>query len=214
MHERPANRSESNHAVTSPRRRGPLAWSFALTLGASIAVIAGILISGAQLEAATYTWNTGTTGTFQWNNPAIWTGGPVGTYPGQNAGDSVSFSSPQQQTVQVAAVIPNAVTITNNAVGVKVDVTTGGDLTLTGTSNVTTSSTGLSNTFKITGGTLNLTGATLNLAGGGLTPAQGIFSGGTVNGGTIAVGGPASATLTFDGASGAMTLNGVTINND
>jgi len=186
--------------------------SFALTLGASLAVIAGILLSGVQLEAATYTWNTGTSGTFQWTNPAIWTGGPVGSYPGQSAGDVVSLSNPQQQTIQVSAAIPNAVTIQNNAVGVTIEVTAAGTLPLTGTSNFATASSGISNKFKMTGGTVNMPGATLALAGGGLNNAQGFLSGGTVNGGTITVGGSPSAMLAFDGAAGAMTLNGVTIN--
>ncbi|HWS72084.1 MAG TPA: hypothetical protein VN605_08215, partial [Thermoanaerobaculia bacterium] len=191
-----------------------MAISFALTMTASIAVIAGVLISGAQLEAATYTWNTGTSGTFQWTNPAIWTGGGVGTYPGQNSGDSVTFVSPQQQTVQVSAVIPNAVTINNNAVGVVLDVTSGGALTLTGSSNINTSSTGLSNTLKLTGGSLDITGATLTISGVGLTPATALFSGGIVKGngtGIIAVN--SGANLTFDGASSTLDLNNLTINN-
>lgn len=212
MLQRPATGSESTRVPA--RRRSSLALSFAVTLTVSVGVIAGVLMSGAQLGAATCTWVSATTGTMNWTDVTRWNCGTPSIYPGQTGVDTVTFSSPQQQTVQINSAIPNAVTINDNAVGVAVDLTTGGSLTLTGSSNVNTSSTGLSNTFKLTGGTLNMTGATLTIAGGGLTPATGLFSGGTVNGGgtgTIAVG--TNANLTFDGAVGTVDLNSVTLNN-
>jgi hypothetical protein len=192
-----------------------MAMSFALTLGASVSVIAGILISGAQLEAATYTWNTGTTGTYNWTNAAVWTGGPVGTYPGQTGVDTVNFAGTQQMTVTLGAVVPNAVQINNNGQGVVVDIQPAGALTLTGTSSFATSSMGLSNTMKLTGGSLDITGANLTLATGG-NPSKplGQFSGGIIKGngtGVITVG--SGASINFDGASGNVDLNSITINN-
>jgi uncharacterized repeat protein (TIGR01451 family) len=205
--------------------RTPMLWlrPFLFTLGAAAVTLAGVLISGASAEAATYTMTT-TNGTRNWSAPSNWSGGPAGTYPGQSAaGDTAIINFGGIYTVNVdTSLFPVILQMSSNA---PVTVPSGSKLSLQTSSTLTTGNTvtvAPGGTFEtdsgaaitsfqgnivINGGTFHSLGSVTFASGGQLT-----FSGGTLNGsGTIAMDTGSSAT--FDGTASAMSISGTTFQN-
>jgi uncharacterized repeat protein (TIGR01451 family) len=198
------------------RKLSILTLSFAFSLIVSFAVLAATVTGAGHIavnSGTVYTWASGTSGTFDWTTSNNWS--PPGV-PGTTANDTVSFSGSQSMTIQVTStdVIPNPVTINNNAsTGVTIEVA-GGTLPIA-SSVIATTTSGSGNVLKVSSGTLNMTGATLALNGSGPTGGKLQFSGGTITGGAISVAGPAATggSIVCDGTAGTMSFAGVTINN-
>ncbi|HEX7155452.1 MAG TPA: hypothetical protein VF618_28560 [Thermoanaerobaculia bacterium] len=170
---------------------------------ALVAVVVILFATAAMAGNFTLSPTAQLVGTHDWTQPLNWleNGLPTLTYPGQNAGDAVTVSGLAGVTVYVGDSIPNAVTL--SVATATVNITSGGSLSLTGTSGVTSGG-----TLKVSGGTLANAG-TLNFAGGTeFRWADGIVEGsGTTKVNIFTTTGARA----FIEGSGSATLNGQTL---
>src|SRR5687767_6514242 len=101
---------ESSVTVSpAARRRIAAAFGVTLMLLAVLAVI-GVAVAGPTIQAATYSL-TSTAPLTVWSDSTKWSGGPPGTYPGQNAGDVANVNLAGAYTITVNTVIPNSVQV-------------------------------------------------------------------------------------------------------
>jgi uncharacterized repeat protein (TIGR01451 family) len=218
MPKRPMFHRGSSVRVT-PGKRSVLAFSFAVSMVVSFAVLAATVTGAGHIiinSGTAYTWAGGSTTTSGWATSTNWS--PNGV-PGSAVGDSVSFNSGNYSiAVQVTATdgISNPVFINNGGAGVTIQVA-GGTLPLTGSSTFATSSMG-PNTLRVdSGGTVTTpAAATIALNAGGFGAAKMWVNGGSVNlsnGSAINVNaGGSSAQLQFSGGTISGATNADTVN--
>lgn len=202
----------SGSPAPPPRRRSFLALSFGLTSILIAVLMAGVVLTGAEAEAATYTLTSSGGADVIWTDSTKWFGGPAGTYPGQNAGDTAQITQSGTYKVMVSSTIPNNVTLTMNCSGCFLEIQSGGTLGLQGSSSVTGSNIRLltsgilNNSNDLTfASTLFLDGGTVGNVGTININPTGIFE---WNGGTLTSAGTTNVfgTLNLPGAISSMTL--------
>ena len=203
------------------RSRRIMGVSLGATLITVFVLFAAMALAPVDASAANTCTLTSTSPVTLWGDVTKWSG-CGGTYPGQGAGDTAIVTLGGGYTLKVDA-FNNPVTlqISGSASSIPIQVASGGTLTLETSSTATSS-----NTFTVDiGGTMG-TNSGANIAGfqanvhvnGGtftsdgtiaLTSGTFTFSGGNLNGtGTINI----TNSGIFDGAVGAMSISGTTIN--
>jgi uncharacterized repeat protein (TIGR01451 family) len=226
----PTQNNDSSAIALSPaieaaqtRSRRILGISLGATLFTVFALFAALAFAPTDASAANTCTLTSTQPFTNWSDTTKWSCSPTaGAYPGQGAGDTAIVTLGGGYTLKVDA-FNNPVTlqVSGSASSIPIQVASGGTLTLETSSTATSS-----NTFTVDGGGTMGTNSGANIAGfqanvhvnGGtftsdgtiaLTSGTFTFSGGNLNGtGTINL----TNSGIFDGAVGAMSISGTTIN--
>jgi uncharacterized repeat protein (TIGR01451 family) len=213
-----------NHSDESAMKRSRriVGVSLGATLITLLVLFAAMALAPVDANAANTCTLTSTATPTIWTDPNKWSGCPAGTYPGQSVGDTAVVTLGGGYTLKVDSFVnPVTLQISGSASSIPIQVASGGTLTLETSSTATSS-----NTFTVdSGGTMG-TNSGANIAGfqanvhvnGGtftsdgtiaLTSGTFTFSGGNLNGtGTINI----TNSGIFDGAVGAMSISGTTIN--
>jgi large repetitive protein len=217
-----SDRCAAGPAPRSARVSRVLVTSFGATLLFVAVVVVALALSGKDADAATYTLTT-TVPTTNWSDTTKWTGGPVGTYPGQSSGDTAVLGL-NGFAVNVDVNVLNPVTVNISGTSMSVTIPAGGALHVATGSSSTSSSTislnggtfGVASTDSVTsyGGPITINSGTFDMSGS-LAIASGntlTIAGATTQGsGTITIG--SGANMNISCANNLAAMLATTVNN-